>query len=426
MKPEPKIGRNIMDQIVAAGAERIDAHRKADLTVRVTDPAGRPVPGARVRIEQRRHDFRFGCILFESVEGSADKDNEARRFLDVFNYTTLPFYWGSYEPRQGEERRAELEAIARWCERHGVATKGHPLVWFEVNPEWAKSLEDPIRWNEERVKRIMRDFSGRPGAHGQYRPGLVECWDVINEATVADRHDNAFRAWFHRVGPTEMTRQALLWAREANPHATLLVNDYNLGPAYEELLGQVVPEGLCDGLGIQSHMQSGEWPLEKVWSACETYGRFGVPVHFTELSVVSGAYKPRDSDWYNSIPDWTSTPEGEARQAEYLESFFRLLFSHPAVEAVTYWGFRDPLWLNSPGGLLRADGSPKPSYEALRRLVREEWWTDASGATGGDGAFTSRIFAGEHDVTVTAAGRRTTATVAVPRRSAMEVSVCVS
>jgi hypothetical protein len=32
------------------------------------------------------------------------------------------------------------------------------------------------------------------------------------------------------------------------------------------------------------------------------------------------------------------------------------------------------MWLNSPGGLVRTDGTPKPSYERLRRLVKDEWW----------------------------------------------------
>lgn len=52
------------------------------------------------------------------------------------------------------------------------------------------------------------------------------------------------------------------------------------------------------------------------------------------------------------------------------------LFSHPAVEAVTYWGFADgQMWLGAPGGFLREDGSKKPAYDALQSLVRDQWWT---------------------------------------------------
>jgi GH35 family endo-1,4-beta-xylanase len=417
--PNPPTIRELM----ADADRRIDACRKADLTVRVTDAAGRPVRGAKVRIEQQRHEFLFGCIMFGLPEGSADKDDEAHKFLGLFNYATLPFYWGSYEPRKGKERREALQAIARWCAAHGVATKGHPLVWFEVYPKWAASLDDPIKWNQQRVGRIMRDFAGSPGAHGQHLPGLVERWDVINESTVADRHDNAFRQWFKRDGAATMTRQALTWARRANPRATLLVNDFNIGPAYEVVLDEVVPAGLCDAIGIQSHMQAQEWTLDKAWNVCQTYARFGLPIHFTELTVVSGPHKPKDTDWYTYRKDWHATPAGERRQARYLARFYTLLFSHPAVEAITYWGLRDPLWLGSPGGFLRADGSPKPSYTALRKLIRKRWWTNVSGVTDASGTLQSRVFGGEHRVTVTVGQRQTTATLALRRRSSMEVRV---
>ena len=32
------------------------------------------------------------------------------------------------------------------------------------------------------------------------------------------------------------------------------------------------------------------------------------------------------------------------------------------------------MWLNAPGGLVHADGTPKPSYDALRGLIRVQWW----------------------------------------------------
>ncbi|WP_369831253.1 hypothetical protein [Cryobacterium sp. Y50] len=47
--------------------------------------------------------------------------------------------------------------------------------------------------------------------------------------------------------------------------------------------------------------------------------------------------------------------------------------SHPSVEAITYWGITDAgAWLGAPIGLVRADGTPKPSCQALHGLVKGE------------------------------------------------------
>jgi GH35 family endo-1,4-beta-xylanase len=372
--------------LLASASARIEKVRKAPVILRVTDSSGKPVADAVVRIEQKRHAFLFGCNVFYLYDYKGEEHQRyASQFSALFNYATLPFYWGDYEKEPGKTRRDEVMKMAEWCKAYGIETKGHTLIWHEVYPKWGPSDPDATRdAHERRIREIVPDFRG-----------LVDRWDVINEATAAGKFDTGVSRWIAREGAERVVGEALAWARKANPDAVLVYNDYNLGPALEDLLGKMVRDRMpFDVLGIQSHMHRGEWPLEKAWETCETYARFGKPLHYTELTVLSGEH-----GWERKGP-WPTTPAGEALQAEYVEKLYTLLFSHPAVEAITWWDFMDGGWQKAPAGLLRADLSPKPAYQRLLKLVKEQWWTRLSLQTDREGKCSFEGFLGEYEVTV--------------------------
>jgi len=376
-----------MGNPLEGAAQRIETIRKADAAVTVRGADGRPAGGARVVAEQTGHAFLFGCNVFPVLEYEADGKREyGTRLAALHNYATLPFYWGSYEAEKGKTREDHLHRMAAWCRGQGIAVKGHPLVWHEVWPKWGPADPDEARrLLEARVRAIVGGFAGD-----------VDRWDVVNEATVSDRFGNGVGAWAKRDGAIAMVRESVRWAREANPKACLLYNDYNIAPEFEKLVEEL-PASAVDAIGIQSHMHQKTWTLERAWEVCETYARFGRPLHFTELTVLSG-----EAGWMKPAP-WPTTAEGEAAQADYVERFYTVLFSHPSVEAITWWDFADGAWQGAPAGLVRADLSPKPAYDRLVELVRRRWWTDrAEAVTDVQGRCVIRGFAGDYRVRATA------------------------
>ena len=76
------------------------------------------------------------------------------------------------------------------------------------------------------------------------------------------------------------------------------------------------------------------------------------------------------------------------------------LFAHPQVEAFTNWDFTDGAWLGAPAGLVRKDGSKKPSYEALKKRIRSDWHTEITAQTDEDGKFMLDGFRGEYEIEV--------------------------
>jgi hypothetical protein len=101
------------------------------------------------------------------------------------------------------------------------------------------------------------------------------------------------------------------------------------------------------------------------------------------------------------IPDWPTTPEGEARQADEIVRHYKTLLSHPSVEAMTYWDLTDMAWLGAPAGMVRRDFSPKPSYDAMHALIKREWWLKPTTmTTDADGHLRFKGFLGDYEVSV--------------------------
>jgi len=382
------------EQVLSGAKERIEQHRKGEVTLVIQAPNGKPLPNAELTLAQTRHEFLFGCNIFRWGRIPDPKREELyrERFAAIFNYATLPFYWRGYEWERGKPNHGYTERVVAWCQEHGIVCKGHPLVWDHPasSPEWLPDDFDEIeRLSKQRVRDIVQRFAGR-----------IDIWDVVNEPThlePSSPNKTKMAAWGTHIGAVAYTALHLKVAREANPKATLLVNDYRTDDAYLRILQQLKDEQgrwLFDVVGIQSHMHGGVWSASRTWQVCERFAQLGLPLHFTETTIVSGPRIDRER-WGET------TPEGEERQAEATARFYTLLFSHPAVQAITWWDFSDDgAWMGAPAGWLRRDMSPKPVYERMLGLIKGEWWTKASGRTDSKGEWRTRAFYGDYELTI--------------------------
>ena len=408
------------------------AHRRGEAVLTLRDASGAPLPDAEVVVEQTRHAFTFGNIGFDLVplangKGAPGDEVLANHYVELFNAATLPFYWRDFEPEEGRPRTVALRRAAEWFRDRGLAVKGHPLAWHTLAPTWllGRPLDEVEAALRTRIRRDVADFAG-----------VIDTWDAINEVVIMpvfEAEDNAITPLARARGRIPMIRLAFEEARAANPSATLLLNDFDLSSAYECLIEGVLEAGIrIDAIGLQTHMHQGYRGEEAMLAIVDRFARYGLPLHLTETSLVSGELMPPHivdlNDW--QVDAWPSTPEGEARQADELERHYRSLVGHPAVEAITYWGLTDRgAWLDAPIGLLRADGSPKPSYDALRALVKGEWWhAPRRACSDASGRIVVRGFAG--DYAVRAAGSDAAgappAGFAVPRGASVEASVTLA
>lgn len=251
---------------------------------------------------------------------------------------------------------------------------------------------------KKQLERIDREVSGFKG--------VIDMWDVINEVVIMpifDKYDNAITRICKEKGRVGLIKTVFNEAKQMNPDATLLLNDFNTSTNYEILIDGCLEAGVpISAIGIQSHQHQGFWGAEKLEEVLDRFSHFGLPIHFTENTLISGDIMPAHivdlNDW--QVDDWPTTPEGEIRQANEIEEMYRILFSHPQVEAITTWDYRDGAWLGAPSGFIRKDNSKKPSYEMLKKLTHEEWWTDVELTTDENGVITCYAFKGTYDIII--------------------------
>jgi GH35 family endo-1,4-beta-xylanase len=383
---------------------RIEQHRKENVTLVVTEN-GKPAAGATVAVKMIRHEFLFGSNFFlaqhpdrQSPQQNADY---TRRFEELLNFATLGFYWPYYDNNNGRPNHANTERAVAWCKEHGIRIKGHPLVWNTSDPHWIKdmSMDELFRAQMDRATDCVKQFHG-----------TINTWDVINEVTEWQRQENQKNSpklteLGKTMGDIELAKASFAAVRKAQPDTILLINDYITDDRYAKLIEKLTDDTgkpIYDVIGIQSHMHNGNWSNAQIKEVCERFAKFKVPLHFTELTILS---TEESKDWWaqgSRNQPTPSTPAGERKQAEEVERIYTMLFSYPSVEAITWWDFSDlHAWMEAPSGLLRKDMSPKPAYDVLKKLVKEKWATNVSVQTDNEGKAALRAFRGEYQFTVT-------------------------
>ncbi len=398
-------------------------HRMDKAKIRVIGKDGKPAANMKVHLNQINHEFLFGCGAFETlpytnapevhngtgspnkVKPMPDEEKEAYRarledrmqkWLGLFNYGTLPFYWGGFEPEEGNPHTEQLMNAAKFLKSKDVTVKGHPLCWHTGCVPWLMNYDNKtiLQKQLERIHRDVENFKG-----------IIDMWDVINEVVIMpiyDKYDNAITRICKELGRVGLVKKVFDAAQETNPDGIFLINDFNLSTNYEILIDGCLNAGVpIKTIGLQSHQHQGVWSLEKTEEILSRFEHFGLPIHFTENTIVAGPLvAPEITDLQDAhYDDDAATPELEQKQADDLEKMYRNLFeNHPLVTAITNWDFGDGAWLNAPSGVIRKDGSLKPSYNRLHHLIKEEWHTELDTTTDADGYITIEGYKGKYEI----------------------------
>lgn len=368
-----------------AAAERIEAHRKTDLTLNVKDRTGKPLPGVNVSVTQTRQAFGFGSAVVAQRLTDAENAQYQALIRELFNIAVLENNL-KWQPLAGDWGPGWTLDVAKqgtdWLAAKGIPTRGHVLVWpgFKNLPRSLKGLEKEPAKLRQAVRDHVRELASA-------MKGRLVHWDVMNEPF--DNHDlmdllgeEVMVEWFKE-------------ARAADPKAQLFINDYAILSGgggdtphrshYEKTIAYLIGKGApVDGIGMQGHFGTSLTSPSDMLAILDRFAKFGKPIWITEFDV--------------DVKD-------EQLAGQFTRDFYTTLFSHPAVGGILMWGFWDSAHWHQNAPLYRGDFSLKPAGKAYRDLFLGEFRTNAKGVTDGTGQYKTRAFLGSYDVRVEVGGK---------------------
>lgn len=318
-------------------------------------PLAEPTPGS-LRLAARQAGVTLGTALsWHAVQQDA---NYVPAMLRDFDAVTLEnaSKWGTVQHEEGAFDWSRADELVALADRHGLAVRGHPLVWDEHVPGWAVGLgPDAFREASDRfARKAVRRYRGRIGT-----------WDVVNELIEDDGRPSE-APLFTKRGPGQAAA-AFRLAREADGEARLVYNDDAIAwdNARSRGVAALVQAWKADGVpvdavGMEMHLTAGRAPPQStVQGRIRAFAALGVAVEITELDVrvghLAGAERGR-----------------HIAQARAYYDAVRACVVEPACDRITFWGFTDahsPWPTQDAPALLDADYAPKPAWRAVKAAL---------------------------------------------------------
>jgi len=310
--------------------------------------------------------FAVGAVLHGYDDNSSFNNLQYREMArQEFDAITATAYlgWNSWNWNTDQPVDYGFVNVVDWSVANNKRFHGHVLLYpLSSKEKWGNTSNARVR---DLVEKHTRYYAG-------VRKGKVWLWDVANEV-MADNDeamDNiGLRTYwrdggpvreYHAYGNSYFVERAFQIAREEDPNAILILNEYGVGfdnpnnanekadrylnyAVYLKNIG--VP---IDGVGFQMHWSTEFTPqVASVANIKANIKRFtdnGLKVYITEVDI-----SPLQTQNPGGCCPGTSTPD--TQQLQYQNAWYRNIMQaaleSPGCESFLLWDFADPeSWLH--------------------------------------------------------------------------------
>ena len=126
---------------------------------------------------------------------------------------------------------SRLDAFVEFAQNEGYRIHGHSLLFYsDIGADsWIADYRRNSTWSQEQWRSWFEQYI--KGKVGRYK-GRVASWDVLNEplSRVLGDEEGARNVFIDLAGK-DIYAKAFQWAREADPKAILVLNEFFLGPS---------------------------------------------------------------------------------------------------------------------------------------------------------------------------------------------------
>jgi endo-1,4-beta-xylanase len=275
--------------------------------------------------------------------------------------------WDYLRPSATTFDFAPADKIAHFAQTNGLLLRGHTLVWHNALPSWFAewiNAQNARPIFQKHIHTVVSRYAGK-----------MHSWDVVNEAiNVSEGHPDGLRStpWLKLLGQ-DYIELAFWTAAQADPHALLFYNDYDLDydtpeadakrAAVLKLLTDLKSKGVpLHGLGVQAHLTGREnrFNPQKFLEFLAAVANLGLKILITEMDVIDQGL-PREPDIRDRII------------ASIYEDYLAAALSQRAVIGILNWGISDRhTWISE--FFPRPDGIPVRTLPFDRHCNRKLAW----------------------------------------------------
>jgi endo-1,4-beta-xylanase len=260
--------------------------------------------------------------------------------------------WGSVEGTRNSYNWTRVDEIYNYCLAKSYPFRFHTLIWGQQYPSWITALDSASQAQE--IEEWIR-------LAGERYPS-ASFVDVVNEPLPGHAPPpfknalggNGATGWDWVIRSFQLARQYMVKGVKLHINEYGIINNTQATQNYLTIINLLKDRNLIDGIGVQGHrfeLENADADTNTIKNNLTALAATGLPIYITEFDIAPS----------NQLNDATQL-------AEY-QRLFPVLWRHPGIKGITFWGYIQGLTWQTSAYLITSTGTERPAMQWLKSFM---------------------------------------------------------